>query len=45
VYVSCRYVHYEPQFWWWEVVELLRKLFLCGIIVFIMPDSAVQVGR
>jgi hypothetical protein len=35
---------YEPQFWWWEEVEMVRKLVLTGIIVFIKPDTPLQMA-
>jgi hypothetical protein len=38
------YEQYEEQFWYWEVVELVRKLMLTSIIIFFWPDSAMQLG-
>ena len=34
----------EPQFWYWEVFECFRKLFLSAIISFILPGTVSQVG-
>jgi hypothetical protein len=36
------YYSYEPNYYWWEVAEMLRKLFFSGIIVFIQPGSPSQ---
>ena len=30
--LSFLWYSYEPKFWWWEVVEMLRKLLLTGLI-------------
>ena len=35
---------YSKRFWWFEVYELLRKCLLCGILIFIMPETATQVA-
>lgn len=35
------YDDYKPQFWYWEVCEMMRKLFLTGIIM-IIPDPNIQ---
>ena len=35
------YDDYKPKFWYWEVVEMLRKLFLCAVIM-VIPDPNVQ---
>ena len=35
---------YSERFWWFEVYELLRKCMLCGILIFIMPETATQVA-
>jgi len=37
------FVAYEPQFWYWEVIELYRKLFLCAVLQFIRPGSPSQI--
>jgi hypothetical protein len=39
------YEQYEERFWYWEVVELIRKLMLTSIIIFFWPESAMQVEQ
>eukprot|EP01051_Picozoa_sp_SAG22_P012861 SAG22_NODE_1377_length_4550_cov_2.979555_2_plen_997_part_00 len=34
---------YKPEYYYWECVEMLRKLLLTGIIIFIDPGSTAQV--
>ena len=34
---------YEPQFWWWEIVECVRKLLLTGFAVLFYPGSLMQI--
>jgi hypothetical protein len=34
---------FKPTFYYWEVIELLRKLILAGLIMFFAPGSSVQV--
>ena len=34
----------EPRFWWWEIFECFRKLFLSAVVGFIFPGSVSQVG-
>eukprot|EP00935_MAST-01C_sp_MAST-1C-sp1_P002074 g2074.t1 len=38
------YLNYEPQFFWWESLELVRKLILTGAIIFIMPETPTQLA-
>eukprot|EP00937_MAST-01D_sp_MAST-1D-sp2_P003491 g3491.t1 len=38
------YEAYLPQYWYWEVIELFRKLILVGILVFILPDTPTQLA-
>jgi hypothetical protein len=38
------YDGYEPEYWYWEVIEMIRKLLLVGLIVFILPDTANQMA-
>jgi hypothetical protein len=38
------YLNYEPQFFWWEALELIRKLILTGAIIFIMPETPTQLA-
>jgi len=35
------YDDYKPEFWYWEVIEMFRKLFLCAIIM-VIPDPNIQ---
>ena len=30
---------YEPSKWWWEPIELLKKLFFCGILLILGPEE------
>jgi hypothetical protein len=34
---------YEPQYWYWEVIETIRRLMLTGVLVLIAQGSAVQI--
>ena len=36
------YAGYRKQYWWWESVELFRKLALTGIIAFFKPGTPEQ---
>ena len=38
------YTAYDPKRWYWEVIELGRKLILVGLICFIMPDTPTQLA-
>lgn len=38
------FVRYEPQFWFWETTEMLRKFTLCGMMIFIQQGSMTQVA-
>ena len=31
------FIAYRVKFWWWEGVELFRKLIMTSILVFVMP--------
>jgi len=35
--------YYQPELWYWEVVETLNRLFLTGVLVVIAQGSAVQI--
>jgi hypothetical protein len=37
------YWQYKPTFWYWEVVDLLRKVFLCGWLVVFGHGTTLQV--
>lgn len=34
---------YEPKYWYWEVIETIRRLMLTGVLVLIAQGSAVQI--
>jgi predicted outer membrane repeat protein len=36
------YDHYEPRYYWWECVELLRKFMLTGLLVFFAPSEPIS---
>ncbi len=42
--ISFVFANYEDRFWWYEVYDLIRRLMLVGMILFIVPDSATQVA-
>ena len=42
--VGSLYVAFEPEAYWWEIVEMLRKLVLCGLLQYIEPGSALQIA-
>ena len=35
--------HFLPQYFWFEVFEVLRKLFLSAVVVFIYNGSPTQI--
>merc|ERR1711871_464519 len=35
---------YEPKFWWWEVLEMMRKLVLAGFLVIFLEGSMMQLS-
>jgi hypothetical protein len=35
---------YEPEFWYWEVLEMIPRLFLTGLVVFIIPQVPNQMA-
>jgi len=37
------FADYEPQFWYWEIIEMFRKFFLCGVLQFLNPGSPSQI--
>ena len=37
------YAQYEPEFYWYELAEMLRKVALLGISMFIAPGTMKQV--
>jgi len=38
------FIFFKPDFWWFEIYQLLVKCFMCGIIMFIWKGSATQVA-
>jgi hypothetical protein len=34
---------YEPKYWYWEVIETIKRLMLTGVLVLIAQGSAVQI--
>ncbi len=38
------YKAYRREYWWFEIYELLRKLFLTGLIIFIAAGTATQLA-
>jgi len=42
--LSFLYKAYRRQYWWFEIYELIRKLFLTGLIIFIAAGTATQVA-
>jgi hypothetical protein len=42
--LSFMFTTYKEQYWWFECYDLLRKLFVTGIIIFVMPGSIVQIA-
>jgi hypothetical protein len=38
------YKDYEPEQWWFEIVQLEATLFLCGVTTFLPAESASQVA-
>ena len=43
-FLGSLYVVYSCKFYWWEVVELCRKVLLTSIIIFIKPESSTQLA-
>jgi hypothetical protein len=35
---------YEPEYWYWEVLEMIPRLFLTGLIVFVVPQVPNQMA-
>jgi hypothetical protein len=34
---------YQPQYWYWEIIETIQRLFLCGVLVIIQPGTYTQI--
>merc|ERR1711871_510410 len=43
-YLGSLYLAYSAGWYWWESLELIRKLMLTGIIIFCRPNSAAQLA-
>ena len=42
--VRLKYFTSTYSFWWFECYEMVRKLMLCGLLIFVMPESTSQVA-
>jgi len=42
--LSFLYKSYKPRYWWFEVYELVRKLLLTGLIIFVANGTATQLS-
>ena len=38
------FVAYRVNFWWWEAVEMFRKLLMTSVLVFVMPGTTGQLA-
>ena len=38
------FIAYRVDFWWWEGVEMLRKLLMTSLLVFVMPGEPGQLA-
>jgi len=38
------YSSYEPQAWYWELVELAQKFLLTGVVIFLYPGTMSQIA-
>eukprot|EP00937_MAST-01D_sp_MAST-1D-sp2_P000945 g945.t1 len=43
-YMGSLYVAYSSRFYYWEVIELLRKVLLTGVILLVEPGSSTQLA-
>ena len=37
------YSHYEDGYWYWEIIEMLRKVFLCGGLLTVAAGTSFQI--
>ena len=37
------YLQYEEKYWYWEIVEMLRKVFLCGGLLTVATGTSFQI--
>ncbi|RHY32510.1 hypothetical protein DYB32_002509 [Aphanomyces invadans] len=42
VQYSMSRINYVPEFWWFEVLELLRKLFMNGLVIFVHNNPVLK---
>jgi hypothetical protein len=42
--LSFMFTTYKEEYWWFECYDLLRKLFVTGVIIFVMPGTIVQIA-
>ena len=40
---SFLYSSYEPQFWYWEIVETIRRIMMTGVIVLVAQGTSLQI--
>ena len=39
MWLGSAFLDYEPQYWWWEAVETLRKLVLISVLTVVSEDA------
>merc|ERR1711871_907775 len=37
------YLQYEEEYWYWEIIEMLRKVFLCGGLLTVAAGTSFQI--
>jgi hypothetical protein len=37
------YSQYSEEYWYWEIVEMIRKVFLCGGLIAIASGTSLQI--
>jgi hypothetical protein len=42
--ISFLYVEYDDEMYWWELMEMLRKFILVGLMVLIAPGTLMQIS-
>ena len=40
---SFLYSSYEPQFWYWEIIETIRRILMTGVLVLVAQGTSVQI--
>ena len=38
------YLQYEPEYWWWEVTVIFKKMLLTGAMTIVAPGSSAQLA-